>query len=269
MVSGAPIGYRLLNVTNYTIVAVGKSALTIQFIQSQFVTGWDPTIEGEGYLDTCRGQLLTQLTRFVSQAMHDRRWGRITRYPWYCRTGRIWVCFIFSSLTLFVEPPTDVWSTTLSLDLRTWLKCLWLTSALSQSHARIIHDIRRRIPFSVFRYLADIFRGDQDILPTNSPSKRSRCCSYDPGREQVWSWVRTASQQKWWGPCEPPLGRYCSDEFCVEGRDLANLFGCQFIETSAKHRINVDEAFGDCVREIRRHNKVWSLPALSDQWVPY
>lgn len=47
--SGAPIGDRALNVTNYTIIAVGKSALTIQFIQSQFVTGWDPTIEGERY----------------------------------------------------------------------------------------------------------------------------------------------------------------------------------------------------------------------------
>ncbi|KAK7438859.1 RAS1 protein [Stygiomarasmius scandens] len=40
-----------------------------------------------------------------------------------------------------------------------------------------------------------------------------------------------------------------------EGRDIARAFGCKFLEASAKDRINVDEAFSDAVREIRRHNK--------------
>lgn len=40
-----------------------------------------------------------------------------------------------------------------------------------------------------------------------------------------------------------------------EGKDLAKKYGCQFIETSAKHRINVDEAFYEVVRDIRRYNK--------------
>lgn len=44
-----------------------------------------------------------------------------------------------------------------------------------------------------------------------------------------------------------------------EGRDLAKHFGCKFIETSAKQRINVDEAFSNLVREIRKYNKV-NLP---------
>ncbi|KAF7317868.1 Ras-like protein [Mycena kentingensis (nom. inval.)] len=39
-----------------------------------------------------------------------------------------------------------------------------------------------------------------------------------------------------------------------EGRDLAKHFGCKFIETSAKQRINVDEAFTNLVREIRKYN---------------
>lgn len=43
---------------------------------------------------------------------------------------------------------------------------------------------------------------------------------------------------------------------CVEGRALAASFGCKFIETSAKTRTNVDEAFYGLVREIRRYNKV-------------
>ena len=44
-----------------------------------------------------------------------------------------------------------------------------------------------------------------------------------------------------------------------EGRDLANTFGCKYIETSAKTRLNVDEAFSEVVREIRRYNKVCFL----------
>ncbi|KAF8328013.1 ras-like protein [Amanita rubescens] len=40
-----------------------------------------------------------------------------------------------------------------------------------------------------------------------------------------------------------------------EGRDLAKHFGCKFIETSAKLRINVDEAFTDLVREVRKYDK--------------
>jgi GTPase KRas len=41
----------------------------------------------------------------------------------------------------------------------------------------------------------------------------------------------------------------------IEGRQLARQFGCKFIETSAKSRINVDNAFYDIVREIRKYNK--------------
>lgn len=48
-----------------------------------------------------------------------------------------------------------------------------------------------------------------------------------------------------------------------EGRNLAQSFRCPLIETSAKLRINVDEAFSDLVREIRRYNKVgFSLEVL-------
>jgi GTPase KRas protein len=43
-----------------------------------------------------------------------------------------------------------------------------------------------------------------------------------------------------------------------EGRALAASFGCKFIETSAKNRTNVDEAFYGLVREIRRFNKAAS-----------
>ena len=37
-----------------------------------------------------------------------------------------------------------------------------------------------------------------------------------------------------------------------EGEELAKKFNCQFKETSAKTRENVEESFYDLVREIRR-----------------
>ncbi|KAJ6612304.1 hypothetical protein B0H10DRAFT_307590 [Mycena sp. CBHHK59/15] len=52
-----------------------------------------------------------------------------------------------------------------------------------------------------------------------------------------------------------------------EGRDLAKHFGCKFIETSAKQRVNVDDAFSNLVREIRRFNKVGTgLRSAYDAW---
>eukprot|EP01101_Sappina_pedata_P008219 TRINITY_DN450_c0_g1_i2.p1 TRINITY_DN450_c0_g1~~TRINITY_DN450_c0_g1_i2.p1 ORF type:complete len:187 (+),score=75.44 TRINITY_DN450_c0_g1_i2:39-599(+) len=40
----------------------------------------------------------------------------------------------------------------------------------------------------------------------------------------------------------------------AEGADLAKSFGCPFVETSAKARINVETAFFGLVREIRKEN---------------
>ncbi|KAI9842116.1 MAG: Ras GTPase [Sclerophora amabilis] len=48
-----------------------------------------------------------------------------------------------------------------------------------------------------------------------------------------------------------------------EGEAVARNFGCKFIETSAKSRINVDNAFFNIVREIRRYNKEMSTPYQS------
>jgi len=40
-----------------------------------------------------------------------------------------------------------------------------------------------------------------------------------------------------------------------EGEALARSFNCKFIETSAKSRLNVEKAFYDIVREIRKYNR--------------
>jgi GTPase KRas protein len=43
-----------------------------------------------------------------------------------------------------------------------------------------------------------------------------------------------------------------------EGQELANHYNCKFIETSARTNVNVEEAFHDIVREIRKYNKEMS-----------
>ncbi|KAI9321484.1 ras-like protein 1 [Dichotomocladium elegans] len=52
----------------------------------------------------------------------------------------------------------------------------------------------------------------------------------------------------------------------VEGMELARRFGCQFLETSAKQRINVDEAFFQVVRDIRRFNKEQEMHSGHDHY---
>ena len=70
-------------------------------------------------------------------------------------------------------------------------------------------------------------------------------------------------------PFSSHLAEDRSHAFLSEGRDLAKHFGCRFIETSAKQRINVDEAFSNLVREIRKYNKVSSLSILGCSWSSY
>jgi GTPase SAR1 family protein len=57
------------------------------------------------------------------------------------------------------------------------------------------------------------------------------------------------------------------DFICAEGRELAASLGCRFIETSAKLSINVNEAFAEIVREIRKSNKVEGLLSSSLKFI--
>lgn len=45
-----------------------------------------------------------------------------------------------------------------------------------------------------------------------------------------------------------------------DGQELAASFGCPFLETSAKSRIHVEDAFYELVREIRRTTKACAAP---------
>ncbi|KAL2917550.1 Ras GTPase [Polyrhizophydium stewartii] len=50
-----------------------------------------------------------------------------------------------------------------------------------------------------------------------------------------------------------------------DGRELARNMRCKFVESSARHRINVDEAYYLLVRSIRDENKRASVADMTDR----
>jgi len=156
---------------------VGKSALTIQFIQSHFVTEYDPTIE-DSYRKQCIIDDEVALLDVLDTAGQDEY---IAMREHYMRTGEGFL---------------------------------------------LIYAITSRDSFE------EINTYYQQLLRVKD------------------------------GPCPVILvGNKCDLEYerqvgMNEGRDLAKHYGCKFIETSAKTRLNVDDAFNNIVREIRRFNKL-------------
>jgi len=156
---------------------VGKSALTIQFIQNQFVIEYDPTIE-DSYRKQCVIDDEIALLDILDTAGQEEFSAMREQYM---RTGEgFLLVYSITSRTSFQE--------------------------INTFHQQILRVKDR-----------DSFPG---ILVANK-------CDLEYERQ---------------------VGIH-------EGRDLAKQFGCSFAETSAKVRINVDEAFSNLVREIRRYNK--------------
>ncbi|THH10872.1 hypothetical protein EW145_g1011 [Phellinidium pouzarii] len=169
---------------------VGKSALTIQFIQSHFVDEYDPTIEGTSLCYSYRKQCVIDdevALLDVLDTAGQEEYGAMREQ--YMRTGEgFLLVYSITSRSSFEE--------------------------ISTFHQQIL-----RVK-------------DKDYFPV----------------------IVVANK------CDLEYEHRCmlmSDIFLPreEGRDLAKHFDCKFIETSAKQRINVDEAFSNLVREIRRYNK--------------
>jgi len=156
---------------------VGKSALTIQFIQSHFVDEYDPTIE-DSYRKQCVIDDEVALLDVLDTAGQEE-YGAMREQ--YMRTGEgFLLVYAINSRTSFEE-----------------------VSTFYQQILRV---------------------KDKDTFPVVVVANK---CDLEYERQVGMS----------------------------EGRDLAKHFNCKFIETSAKQRINVDEAFSTLVREIRRYNK--------------
>ncbi|KIY43778.1 ras-domain-containing protein [Fistulina hepatica ATCC 64428] len=156
---------------------VGKSALTIQFIQSHFVDEYDPTIE-DSYRKQCVIDDEVALLDVLDTAGQEE-YGAMREQ--YMRTGEgFLLVYSITSRNSFEE--------------------------ISTFHQQIL-----RVK-------------DQDYFPVVIAANK---CDLEYERQVGMN----------------------------EGRDLAKHFGCTFIETSAKQRINVDMAFTNLVREIRKFNK--------------
>ncbi|KAK9711865.1 RAS1 protein [Basidiobolus ranarum] len=169
---------------------VGKSALTIQFIQSHFVDEYDPTIE-DSYRKQCVIDDETAMLDVLDTAGQEEYNAMREQYM---RTGEGFL-LIYS-----------------------------ITSRNSFEEISTFHQQILRVK-------------DRDYFPIIVVANKS-----DLENE------RQVSTQ--------------------EGRDLAKQFGCRFIETSAKQRINVDEAFYNIVREIRRFNKESQGPSGGNSSIP-
>ncbi|KAI8062816.1 ras family-domain-containing protein [Gilbertella persicaria] len=156
---------------------VGKSALTIQFIQSQFVDEYDPTIE-DSYRKQCVIDEETALLDILDTAGQEEYSAMREQYM---RNGEGFL-LVYS-----------------------------ITSRMSFEEIGTFYQQISRVK-------------DKNRFPM----------------------VLVANK------CDLELERQVSSQ---EGKDLALEYGCQFVETSAKMRINVDEAFYEVVRDIRRYNK--------------
>ncbi|KAL1932763.1 hypothetical protein VTP01DRAFT_8441 [Rhizomucor pusillus] len=156
---------------------VGKSALTIQFIQAHFVDEYDPTIE-DSYRKQCVIDDEMALLDVLDTAGQEEYSAMREQYM---RNGEGFI-LVYS-----------------------------VTSRLSFEEINTFYQQIRRVK-------------DRDFFPMVLVGNK----------------------------CDLESDRQVSSQ---EGRDLAKSFGCPFAETSAKHRIKVDETFYDVVREIRRMNK--------------
>lgn len=156
---------------------VGKSALTIQLIQSHFVDEYDPTIE-DSYRKPCviddQSALLDVLDTAGQEEYSAMR-------EQYMRTGEGFL---------------------------------------------LVYSIASRSSFEeIIAFHQQILRvKDKDQFPMVIIGNK----------------------------CDLDKERQVSEE---EGQAIARQFNCPFMETSAKHRINVEEGFYQLVREIREYNK--------------
>jgi len=169
---------------------VGKSALTIQFIQQHFVDEYDPTIE-DSYRKQCVIDDEVALLDVLDTAGQEEYSAMREQYM---RTGEgFLLVYSITSRNSFEE--------------------------ISQFHQQIL-----RVK-------------DRDFFPVIVVANKS---DLDHERQVANS----------------------------EGANLAKVYGCPFIETSAKQRINVDESFYQLVRGIRQYNRDQGLTGRPGQTGP-
>ncbi|ODQ82106.1 hypothetical protein BABINDRAFT_174681 [Babjeviella inositovora NRRL Y-12698] len=176
-----------LNTPEYKLVVVGgggvgKSALTIQLIQSHFVDEYDPTIE-----DSYRKQVVIDEEEVVLDVLDTAGQEEYSAMrEQYMRTGEGFL---------------------------------------------LVYSVNSRTSFDeLFTYYQQICRvKDTEQVPIMLVGNK---CDLENERQISFS----------------------------EGKQLAESFGAAFVETSAKQRINVEEAFFGLVRKIREQENTEKVP---------
>ncbi|KAJ3282765.1 Ras GTPase, partial [Borealophlyctis nickersoniae] len=177
---------------------VGKSALTIQFIQSHFVDEYDPTIE-DSYRKQCVVDdevALLDVLDTAGQEEYSAMRGEFSNFAGHTVVSNLKMLTVLCFLTLSEQY------------MRTGEGFLCVYSMTSRNSFEEISTFYQQI----------LRVKDKDYYPI----------------------IIVANK------CDLESERQVSTH---EGRELARSFGCRFIETSAKQKINVDEAFYSLVRE--------------------
>eukprot|EP00020_Sapocribrum_chincoteaguense_P002621 CAMPEP_0170746194 /NCGR_PEP_ID=MMETSP0437-20130122/8683_1 /TAXON_ID=0 /ORGANISM="Sexangularia sp." /LENGTH=218 /DNA_ID=CAMNT_0011084937 /DNA_START=64 /DNA_END=717 /DNA_ORIENTATION=+ len=206
--------------TEYKLVVVGgggvgKSALTIQLIQNHFIDEYDPTIE-----DSSRKPVTTP--RKVKKA------GSLTTaFP---PSPHLCVCLLLLLLLCSYRKQVTIDEETCLLD---------------------ILDTAGQEEYSAMR--DQYMRTGQGFLCVYSITSRASFDEIRSFREQI---LRVKDADK--SPMVLVGNKSDLEQerqvTTGEGGDLAKEFGIPFLESSAKTRVNVEEAFFQLVREIRKES---------------
>ena len=216
---------------------MGKSCLTIQLIQSHFVDEYDPTIEGMSrlfyFLAFAKQQLTLLSDSYRKQCVIDEE---------------------VALLDVLDTAGQEEYSAMREQYMRTGEGFLLVYSITSrQSFEEILTFQQQILRVKDKDYFPIIIVGNKCDLDGDREVSRQGALVYQPqpvlhshsiccvDLESFYFAFNMLTSLPW-----------------IEGETLARQFGCAFIETSAKSRINVDNAFYNIVREIRRYNKEMS-----------
>lgn len=202
---------------------VGKSCLTIQLIQSHFVDEYDPTIEGILYPNP-------RLFSIMQPPTH-------TSAP----NPSISSSNLLLTRLTHLTNPTDSYRKQCMIDDEVALLDV-LDTAGQEEYSAMREQYMRTGEGFLLVYSITSRQSFEEIQTFEQQILRVKDKDYFP--------IILVGNK-----CDLEGERQVTRE---EGQALARQFNCKFIETSAKSRLNVDNAFYDLVREIRRYNREMS-----------
>lgn len=174
---------------NLSPTGVGKSALTIQFIQSHFVDEYDPTIEGawgSAYITLGITAYAYLVDSYRKQCVID---DEVALLDVLDTAGQEEYGYVFDSLILRSRASSYI---CLLLNAIQALQLTYIPLS-NQGHAGAIYAYWRRIPPCLLHHITELVRRNQHVPSADSPGKGPRLIPCHCGSKQVWSWIRETS----------------------------------------------------------------------------